>query len=148
MVTLTELLGRMAPDRFEELLAASPKKFREEIFRRAGSKKKTSAFSLKTTASDAQRIGKVQEAIRGGSALDAEHIEEIVRNYLYGRRTLLADALDFLGVEHDQGLTETDLDFVGGMPEEKGRALKAALEAKHPTQDVELYLSFMGIPGT
>ncbi|MCB9655271.1 MAG: hypothetical protein H6729_14210 [Deltaproteobacteria bacterium] len=147
MVTLTELLGRMPPDRFEELLAASPKKFREEIFRKAGSKKKTSAFSLKTASGDPHRVGKVQEAIRSGSTLGGEYIEELVRNYLYGRRALLADALDFLGVEHDDGLTETDLDFVGDMPEEKGRALRAALEGKHAASDVELYLSFMGVPG-
>ena len=72
-------------------------------------------------------------------------VEELIRNYFYTRRDLLSDALNFLEIEHDGGLTDADLAFVEDLDSEKGKMLKNSLREKHDKNDVELYLVFMNI---
>lgn len=134
------------PDRFQQIVAASPKKFREEIFRRAGIRVKAEAFSLKSQPKNEVRTSKLLAALKEGFDLGEGVVEELIRNYLYTRRTLLADALDHFKVPHDNGLTDADLDFIEKMKPEDGAALKAELAAKHDPSDVDLYFAFMSIP--
>lgn len=146
MATPTELLERESAERFQAILAASPRKFREEVFRRAGIKGKgNTTFSLKSNPKSEERYQKLYEAIQAGLELDDEVSEEIIRNYFFTRRPLLAEALDFLGVAHDQGLTNEDLDFIAELPEEKGTELRALLQRSHDQADVDLYLGYMNI---
>ncbi len=145
MASTTRLLLPMSPERFQTLLAASPKKLREEIFRRAGIKTQNSPFSLKTSPKNEVRVQKLQELIQGGLTLPEELAQELVRNYLVTRRPLLRDALDFLEIPHTDGLTDADLDFMEKLPKDVADGLRAKLAA-HDADDVALYLNFMNVP--
>jgi hypothetical protein len=146
MPTPHELIAQLEPDRFQEILAASPKKFREEVFRRAGIRTKTGAFSLKTEPKNEVRTQKLLTAIRDGLDLGEGVAEELIRNYLYTRRAMLSDALDHFKVSHDNGLTDEDLSFVEKLNPEEGKKLRTELAQKYGDHDVDLYFAFMNIP--
>lgn len=147
MANPLDLLLAMDTDRFAVVLAASPKKFREQLYRLAGIRIKGDAFSVSSVGKNRQRAEKLHERFRNGLELKDEVVEEIIRNYLFTQRPLLADALDLLGVKHDQGLTDEDLDFIAELPEDSGREIRSKLAAAHSEVDVDLYVRFMGIPG-
>ncbi len=146
MATVLELVTRQSLDRFEEIFSASPKKFREEIYRQAGVKKSSNSFSLKSRNKNEVRNRKLFEALQDGFTIQEEVVAEVVRNYLYTRRDLLASALDHFGVEHNQGLTDEDLDFIAELSTAQINNFRDDLSAQsHEQSDVELYLSFMGV---
>ena len=146
MPTPNEILSRLSEERFEVIMAASPKKLREDLFRRAGVRPKAaSPFALKTQNSGG-RSQKLFEAMQSGTELPEELLEELIRNYLYNRRDMLADALDFFEVEHNDGLTDADLEFIESLAADKVAALRTRLSAKHDDEDIGLYLSFMNFP--
>ena len=145
MAKAFELLGRLSPEQFTTVINLCPKKVREELFRRAGIKNRGGAFALKSSQKTEARIRKLHEAMSSGAELPDELGEEVIRQYLYHRRELLSDALDFLEVEHDEGLTEADLDFVEELEPAKGSALRGKLLERHDEQDIDLYLGFMKI---
>lgn len=146
MPTPRELVVQLDTERFQLLLAASPKKFREEIFRRAGIKAKGDVFSLKSSAKNEVRTQKLHAALKEGLELGENVVEELIRNYLFTLRPMLADALDHFEVPHDHGLTDHELDFIETLAPEKGRELRDKLVAKYDGRDVDLYFSFMNIP--
>lgn len=146
MPTPLELLTHLDAERFAQLLAASPKKFREELFRRAGIRVKAEAFSLKTQPKNEVRTQKLMAALKDGIDVGDGVLEELIRNYLYTRRPMLAEALDHFKVQHDNGLTDEDLAFVENLKPEQGAELRAQLAAKYDAGDVDLYLAFMNIP--
>lgn len=149
MADPNDILRKLESDHFAEVISASPKKFREEIFRRAGVKNRGGgAFALKSTGKNNARTKKLRATMLGGFELEGELGAELIRNYLYTRRPLLAEALDFLGVDHDEGLTDEDLDFLTELKPEKGQQLRDLLCRNHEDADVDLYVAFMDIPVT
>lgn len=146
MKALRALLVRLDADHFDAVVRASPKRFREEVFRRAGIRNRAGAFSLRSSSKTEARTRRLQETLGGQTALDDDIIEELLRNYLYTRRPLLAEALDFLEVAHEDGLTGEDLTFMKDLPAEKAGRLRDILCRNHETRDVDLYLGFMDIP--
>jgi len=146
MATGSDILSKLGAEHFGEVLNASPKKFREEIFRRAGVKSKGGAFALKANGKTEARVKKLRAAMLEGFELEDEIADEVVRNYLYTRRSLLAEALDFFEVEHDEGLTDAELDFIEELPPERGTHLRDLLCKNHPEADVDLYIAFMNVP--
>lgn len=147
MTSPSEIVKRLEPARFSEILSASPKRFREDLFRRAGVRVKTGAFSLASSSKGQLKTEKLLDAMREGAEIGDDVLEEAIRNYLYTRRQMLADALDHFQIPHENGLTDHDLDFIGKLPPDKVEALKKALEAKYTPEDVALYLAFMNFPG-
>lgn len=145
MASPTEIVRRMNADRFAAILAASPKTFREELFKRGGVRAKSNAFSLASGSKNQLRTEKLHEAIKSGTDLGDDVLEELIRNYLYTQRPMLADALNHLGVKNDNGLTDEDISFIEKLPPEKGRELQAILGGRYPEEDVALYLAFMNI---
>lgn len=136
----------MSPDRFTEVVSASPRKVREELYRRLGLKpKKNSAFALKK-AEDDDRSGRLLAAIQNGEAVADEVLEELIRSYLSFRRELLADALDHFEIPHENGLTDQEIDFLSELPKDKATALRKLLLSKHQPADVDLYFAYMNIP--
>lgn len=147
MATGSEILRTIDPELFDALLNASPKKFREEIFRRAGVKNVSGgSFAIKASGKTSARAKRLRAAILKGFDLTEEVSGEIIRNYLYTRRPLLAEALDFWEVEHDNGLTDAELDFIAELPGERGVHLRDLLLRNHDAGDVELYMTFMNVP--
>ncbi len=146
MATPREILRTMSPDRFTEVVSASPRKVREELYRRLGLKpKKNSAFALKK-AEDDDRSGRLLAAIQNGEAVADEVLEELIRSYLSFRRELLADALDHFEIPHENGLTDQEIDFLSELPKDKATALRKLLLSKHQPADVDLYFAYMNIP--
>jgi hypothetical protein len=144
-----EILTHLEPDRFQDVLSASPKRFREEVFRRAGIRAKAGAFTLKSAPKNEVRTQRLYTLLKEGSAdLEEGVAEELIRNYLYTRRPMLADALDHFKVPHDNGLTDEDLSFVENLKPEEADKLRTELAAKHDAWDVELYLAFMNVSGS
>lgn len=147
MAAPNDILRKLDGDHFGDVVSASPKKFREEIFRRAGVKNRGGgAFALKSTGKNNARVKKLRKSMLEGFELEAEIAEELIRNYLYTRRPMLAEALDFFEVEHDEGLTDEELDFIQELPAERGQHLRDLLCRNHPEADVDLYLAFMDVP--
>ena len=144
-MTPHELLVTMSESYFTDVISASPKKFREELFRRTGIKSRGGAFSLATNKKNELRIKRLFQAIQEGAEIEGAIAEELIRNYLYTRRPLLADALDFFEVPHQEGLTEADLDFLAQVEAARGNELRSKLTARHAEADVDLYLRFMNI---
>jgi len=148
MATANELLHTMDPDRFAEIIGASPRSFREELFRAAGVKAKSGAFRVKSASKSALKAKKLHASMKSGFEINDEVSEELIRNYLFTRRDLLSSALTALGVEHDQGLTDQDLDaVVENLEPAKTKELQQELSAAHQAADVELYMKFMNFPG-
>lgn len=149
MASARELLTSLETERFSEIFLASPKKFREEVFRRAGIKAKGGgAFQLSASPKNSVRIQKLVEALGGddGAGVDEEVLSEVIRNYLYTRREMLALALDHFKIPNDNGLTDEDLTFIEDLKAEDTEALKKLLLDKFSQPDVELYLAFMDFP--
>lgn len=147
MATVREVLARQPVDVIREILAASPRRFREELFRRIGVKaRRGSGGGFKLASKGDARTKQFLELLGGSREVPEEALAEVVRNYLYNRRELLGHALDFLEVEHDGGLTDQDLDFLQELSAERRGALQADLiEKGHGEGDVALYMAFMGI---
>lgn len=140
---MLETLKKLDPERMDALLKAAPRKVREELYRRLGIKAKSSAFSLRSKS--AEKGDRVLAQLNAGKDPGGEVLEELVRSYLFGRRELLAAALDHLEIRHSEGLTDQDLDFLQELNREQVGALEAAL-AGHDPVDVSLYLDLMRVP--
>ena len=79
MATPTELLRLMDADRFHEVLAASPKSFREELFRRANVRAKGGgAFSLKSPNKNRVRAAKLLTKVKNGQGVGDDVLEEVI----------------------------------------------------------------------
>lgn len=148
MSSANDLLQNMNAERFAEVLGASAKNFREELFRAAGVKAKSGAFAVGGANKSNIKAQKLHQRITDGFEVNDELSEEMIRNFLFTRRSLLGDALTELGIEHDNGLTDEDLDtIVEELPLERTEKLRSALQKNHEDADVELYLGFMKFPG-
>ena len=70
--------------------------------------------------------------------------EELLRVYLMGKRELLGAALDAIEVDHQEGLTDDDLDGFAELSSDEAAELAEELSRDHDPLDVSLYLRFMG----
>jgi hypothetical protein len=138
------LLERCSREALERIVLSSPKKLREELFRRAGLKGKGGAFSLRAAAKEG-RAAKLYDRLHEGLQLSSELCEEVIRQYLYGRRDLLAAALDHFEIPHEDGLTNSDVEFMQTLKPAQVTKLRQVLASYDP-EDVALYLGFMGVP--
>ncbi|MGF1509027.1 MAG: hypothetical protein ACFB9M_05940 [Myxococcota bacterium] len=138
------ILRRLSPEKLDAVMGASPKRYREELFRRAGLKAKGTAFSLRRSQTEG-RARKLYERLQAGFEVGEEVCAEVVRHYLYERRALLGAALDHLNVPHQEGLTNHDVGFMSSLEPEQVKALEQAL-AEFDEEDVEIYLRFMDVP--
>jgi hypothetical protein len=143
---ITALLRDLSEDKFKDILDHSPKQVREMIFNRLGIKKKptTSLKFVKPGEKNEERARALFGRLRDDD--DEEVSEELLRNYFLKRRPLLAAALDAIGVPHDNGLTDHELDKFEKLPKTEARALEKKLSAEHDPVDVNLYLRFMKCP--
>ena len=73
--------------------------------------------------------------------------EELLRTWLLGQRSLLAAALDHLGIEHNQGLTESDdVERFEKLSAGDVKKLVSHLNTIAKADDVAVYLTYMGTP--
>lgn len=142
----TALLRTLDLEKFKDIFSHSPKQVREMIFDRLAIKKKATSLSKfsRPGEKNEERIKDLHVALQ--SAEDDEVADELLRNYFLKRRPLLSDALDAIGVKHDNGLTDSELDAFEKLSAGDAKALHDKLAAKHDAGDVALYLKFMKVP--
>lgn len=141
------LVANMSEVTFQEVIQSSPRKIRETLFGRLGIKAKKSV-GLKVHGKLEDRSKKLHEKLRGATTPEeAQLCEELVRNWLYTKRTLLIDTLDHLGVKHDAGLVDEEPTFFQELAEDKVKALVAHLRSKgHGDEVISAYLFFVKTP--
>jgi hypothetical protein len=143
---VTELLREIAPEKFRDIVLESPKQVREMIFDRLDIKKKqtNSMKFVKPGEKNEERVRALFDKLK--TEEDEEVAEELLRNYFLKRRPLLGDALDAIGVPHQEGLTDQELDKFEKMSKAEATKLLASLSAKHDAFDAKLYLKYMKAP--
>jgi len=143
---VTALLRSVGEEKFKDILEHSPKQVREMIFDRLGIKKKqtNSLKFVKPGEKNAERGRALFDRLQ--SAEDDEVAEELLRNFFLKHRELLGAALDAVGVKHDNGLTDQELDMFEKMSASDAKALEKKLSADHDASDVSLYLKYMKAP--
>jgi len=137
----------MQQDYFAKVLSACPRRARETLYMRFAIPKAKKKASALLPGKDPARIRKLQVAMSAAADDDEQAqqlAEELIRVYLMTRRSLLGDALDAIGVEHDDGLTDADLDEFSSLDSEEASELIARLSVTHDADDVALYLRYMG----
>lgn len=146
MRTLREILATHSVEEMKTVLSANPRKFREELFKRFGIKaRSTGGGGFKLSAKGDSRSKKFIELLQSPTEISDEVLTEIVRNHLYLKRSMLADALNHLDVPNDNGLTDQELDFVQELSEDAIERLEDVLvKAGHSYKDITLYLVFLG----
>jgi hypothetical protein len=143
---VTELLRDIEPEKFRDIVLQSPKQVREMIFDRLAIKKKpvVSTKFVKPGEKNEERLRALFAKLKEEE--DDEVAEELLRNYFLKRRELLADALDAIGVPHDKGLTDHELDKFEKLSKDEAKKLLETLSKKHDAFDCKLYLRYMKAP--
>lgn len=146
MPAFTQMIRGIAPEKFGEIFSASSRKARETYFHRLGIRKAKQSNRLARLAAHAEaRTLSLWEALRERD--DDEMVREVLQTWLLTKRALLADALDHMGIEHEDGLTDAE-DLDERFEKLSGKDLEglvASLRAKqHDAVEIALYLKFMG----
>ncbi len=145
MPEYTVILRSLSPEKFAEVLAASPRKARETYFHRHGVRAPQSGRVPRPGAKNEARTAELYKVLQGRD--DEQLSEEILRSFLLTKRALLAKALDHLGIPHKDGLTESD--DVSKFEKLSARDIKSLadkLADVAPRDEVVMYLKFMGAP--
>jgi hypothetical protein len=146
VATPIEILSELPPERLRAMVDAAPRKVREELFRSAGIKTKSSTYSLRG-GDKAARYERLKERLQAGEVRSTEAADEVIRSYLGQRPTLLGHALDHFEVPHQDGFTDRDLDFMAELKPAQAEALRARLQAQgHDEADIHLYCRYMNVP--
>ncbi len=140
------MVAGMSEGTFAELIAASPRKIRETLFARLNIKAKKQ-IGLRVHGKLEDRTKKLHERLKTASTpQDDKLCEELMRNWLFTKRSLLKQTLDHLGVKNDNGLVDEDPVFFKELTAEKVRALVDVLKGEHAAEHIRLYLAFVGVP--
>lgn len=143
-IPYTDVLRSVTPEKFSEIFSASSRKARETYFHRHGVRGKGGSGFARPGAKTEARIAKLYDVISSG-ADDDEMAEEILRTWLLTKRAMLAAALDHLGIEHQDGLTESEeVAKFGKLSKKDVAKMLPALEAHGSNEDAVVYLKFMG----
>lgn len=144
----TAILRQLDVERFAALLAPHNRQNKERYFARHGVRAPKAAGTaiLRPGHKNEVRAGMLLEALQKRD--DEPLAEELLRGYLVQRRPMLAAALDYLKVPHEDGLTDSpQLSRFAELSAKEREALCghlcAAEAASRP--DAELYLDFMAI---
>jgi hypothetical protein len=144
MADYTQIIRDISSDKFMEIFSASARKAREVYFARHAIKlPKKGPKVRKPGAKNALRAQALFDHLQ--TTTDDEMVEEILRVWLLGMRPMLGKALDHLGIENDNGLTDSDeVSKIADL--DKGSLKKLAAELKDVAQpeDISVYLKFMG----
>lgn len=146
MPEYTEILRSLSTDKFAEIFSASSRKSREAYFHRHGIRAPSSGRGFaKPGAKNEVRMAQLYEVLQ--STKDEALAEEVLRTWLLTKRPMLAAALDHLKIPHDNGLTESDdVDRFEKLEPAEVKVLTEQLTRVAPTEDVSVYLRYMGTP--
>lgn len=144
MSQYTAIIRSLSLETFSEILTASARQARETYFHRHSVRApKTKGRLPKPGAKNTARMERLYEVLK--SEEDEEMAEEILRSWLLVKRPMLSAALDHLGIEHNEGLTDSeDLEKIEKLSVKELRALAATMEPHAAKEEILIYLKFMG----
>ena len=117
----------------------------EAYFHRHAIRAKKKGGMPKPGAKNAERTAALYEALQDRK--DEELAEEVLRTWLLTKRPLLVAALDHLGIDHEEGLTESDeVSKFEKLSMKDTKALIEACTVVADPMDISVYLRFMGVP--
>jgi len=142
-----DIIEDISPEKFGEIFAVNPRNVREALFSRLGIKAQTRRIGL--------RLGKSADRVRAlydrlvteAGKMERDLASELLRNWLFTQRAMLADALDHFGIKHDNGLTDQEIDFFEKLEAAKVTELCKLLVPKHGKEPVSIYLRYLKVPG-
>lgn len=135
-------------ERFSEIFGVNPRSVREALFSRLGIKAQQRRIGIRAHNKNTDRIRALYDRLLSDAGkMERELASELLRNWLYTQRELLSDTLNHLGVKHDHGLTEQEVDFFEQLEPDKVRELCTLLIPTHGKEKVGIYLRYMKVPG-
>lgn len=139
-----KLLGRIREDKFIEIYFACPRKIRNTLEAKHARKarRRGRRVSLRSERNKAKAALQVREGlVKSG---DSEMAEEVLKTWLYDKRPMLKEALDFFEIENEDGITGRDIDAFEKAPGEKIEELLDLLSNKgYDVEDIAIYMAFM-----
>lgn len=142
-----DIVSDLSTEKFAEIFQVNPRSVREALFTRLGIKAQTKRIGLRLGSKNTDRINALYDRIISEAGkVERELAGELLRNWLYTQRPMLADTLDHFGVKHDNGLTEDEIDFFEKLEPAKTRELCGKLVPKHGKEPVGIYLRFLKVP--
>ena len=143
----TEIFRQIDLEQFRQVFARAPRAAREIYFRRQGIKAPKLRSGVRRAGAKAafctERLFEVLQ-----QRDDDDMVDELLRNYFLAQRSLLSCALDHLGIEHQNGLTESEeVSKIADLDAAALAALASDLSEVAARDDVRLYLMFMGASG-
>lgn len=145
MATYTTMLRHISADTFGSLMHDAGRKAREAVFARHGVRApKSPKTSISLGSKHEARSAKLFEVLQH---IDDEALcEELLRQLFLRHRTMLARALDEMGVPHEDGLTNADeLSRFADMDDAAAQTLIATLvqSGVDGHEIAHLYVDFM-----
>ena len=140
-----EIVRSLSDEKFGEIFSASSRQARETYFHRHGIKApKKSGRMLRAGEKNALRIKALYKTLMDKE--DREMVEEILRTWLLAKRSLLAAALDHLGIEHNEGLTDSDdIERFENLSVKEVQEMVGALSDVADRDEISIYLRYMGV---
>ena len=140
-----EIVRSLSDEKFGEIFSASSRQARETYFHRHGIKApKKSGRMLRAGEKNALRIKALYKTLMDKE--DREMVEEILRTWLLVKRSLLAAALDHLGIEHNEGLTDSDdIERFENLSVKEVQEMVGALSDVADRDEISIYLRYMGV---
>ncbi len=146
-MNFNELLKKISPATFTEVMSIAPRKVRESLFSHYGIKAKNRGLLTSLKAKKEGRVKNLHLALQEANRpREQEFLKELFRNWLFHQRPLLKATLDFLKVENDNGLVEVETDFFKQLNEAQVKDLLAFLKPQFPEEAILIYLTFMEVP--
>ena len=139
-----EIVRGLSEEKFAEIFLASSRSARETYLHRHGIKSpKKSSRVLRAGQKNELRMKALFKALMDID--DNEMVEEILRTWLLGKRSLLAGALDHLGIEHNEGLTDSDdIERFEKLSAKEVQVLASELSGVAEADEISIYLKYMG----
>lgn len=142
-----ELTATISDPLFFNILEASPRKVREVLYSKFGVKSKTKSGVRSLSARRQERAKKLHDELKASKGGNEEELcSELIRNWLFTKRPMLKSALDFVGIENDNGIVEQDLDKLENLKKGEVAELIAHLEKDFPSEEVKVYLQYVKVP--
>ena len=144
---MTEIIRGLSQEKFSEIFLASTRQAREIYFHRHGIKTpKKSNKMLRVGQKNEIRAKALFEVL--AERPDEEMSEEVLRTWLLTKRSMLVIALDHLGIEHKEGLTDSEeVAKFEKLSSKELKTLAGLLKEVAPVDEVGIYLRYMGAPG-
>lgn len=144
MANFDKIIRDLSEDDFSNIFAASSRQARETCFSRHAIKlpKKATKFN-KPGEKNKMRTSALYQILQTKN--DDEMIEEILRCWLLTKRSMLIKALDYLKIEHTNGLTDSDdISKFESLSAKEITNLTEELKEVASLNEIHIYLKFMG----